>query len=134
MKAFWCSHPPLAQAAIITIDTVAVGDAGSPDQWPLTLNAVAACRHSRAVSEFWMKNNVRETGSAPMALCARVRRGATYSTSSDSPVHNFWSAVRFARLDEQWAGVPGPSESGGGAYDLTDSDAITNNTVTRDSL
>ena len=67
---------------------------------------------------------------APMALCAWFVGELNHWTSTpDSPVHNvtFWSAVRFAN----WMSNGQGSGSETGAYDLTDSDAITNNTVTR---
>ena len=154
---FLSSHPPLAQAAIITIDTVAVGDAGNADdssksyggvdysfnmgcfevsngQYTEFLNAVAATDTHGLYQEFWMKNNVRETGSSTDGIVRSGSSGSyTYSTSTpDSPVHNvtYWSAVRFANWMSNGQGS-GSTETG--AYDLTDSDAITNNSMTRDS-
>jgi len=153
---FLSSHPPLAQAAIITLDTVTVGDAGNADdsnslggvdysfkmacfevsngQYTEFLNAVAATDTYGLYQEFWMKDNVRQTASNTDGIVRSGSSGSySYSTSTpDSPVHNvtFWSAVRFANWMSNGQGS-GSTETG--AYDLTDSDAITNNTVTRDS-
>ncbi|MGA0327403.1 MAG: PEP-CTERM sorting domain-containing protein, partial [Limisphaerales bacterium] len=92
---FLSSHPPLAQAAIITLDTVTVGDAGNADdsnslggvdysfnmgcfevsngQYTEFLNAVAATDTHGLYQEFWMKDNVRETGSSTHGI---VRSGS----------------------------------------------------------
>ena len=151
---FLSSHPPLAQAAIITLDTVTVGDAGNVDdsnslggvdysfnmgcfevsngQYTEFLNAVAAT-DAHGLYQSGMHYNYRSQASNTGIVRSGSSGSYTYSTSTpDSPVHtvSYWSAVRFANWMSNGQGS-GSTETG--AYDLTDSDAITNNTVTRDS-
>ena len=151
---FLSSHPPLAQAAIITLDTVTVGDAGNVDdsnslggvdysfnmgcfevsngQYTEFLNAVAAT-DAHGLYQSGMHYNYRSQASNTGIVRSGSSGSYTYSTSTpDSPVHtvSYWSAVRFANWMSKGQGS-GSTETG--AYDLTDSDAITNNTVTRDS-
>ena len=152
---FLSSHPPLAQAAIITIDTVTVGDAGNADdsstsyggvdysfnmgcfevsngQYTEFLNAVAAT-DTHGLYQSGMHYNYRSQASNTGIVRSGSSGSYTYSTSTpDSPVHtvSYWSAVRFANWMSNGQGS-GSTETG--AYDLTDSDAITNNTLARAS-
>ncbi|MGA0438743.1 MAG: hypothetical protein ACO3PO_14325 [Limisphaerales bacterium] len=121
---FLSSHPPLAQAAIITLDTVTVGDAGNADdsnslggvdysfnmgcfevsngQYTEFLNAVAAT-DTHGLYQSGMHYNYRSRASNTGIVRSGSSGSYSYSTSTpDSPVHNVCRAL--CQLDEQWAG------------------------------
>jgi formylglycine-generating enzyme required for sulfatase activity len=141
-------------SAAITISTSFVGDAGNPNdttgyggvsydyyigtyevtnsQYTAFLNAVdSSGTNPNGIWNSAMDSNVR----GGIAFNDAAASGSKYSTRTnmaDKPVNyvSFWDAARFTNWLTNGQGT-GDTETG--AYDLTNSTAITDNTVTRSS-